>query len=80
MKIDGGPQKGQWGWSFLPGHSEFRLAELSSVEADKQDAADKIRAAFARYLEYPADKGGGAGSTPDKWRQVSNAYTKAKGR
>jgi hypothetical protein len=55
-------------------HSDFRRGDFSGVEADKQEAADKIKAAFARYLEYPADKGGGLGLA---WQSGSNAYAKA---
>lgn len=79
MKIDGGPQKGKWEWSFLLGHSEFRRGDLSGVEDDKQEAADKIKAAFACYLECPAEKGGALGLTPDRWKPGSNEYAKAKG-
>ncbi|UXN59132.1 hypothetical protein [Phyllobacterium zundukense] len=61
MKIDGGPEKNKWEWSFQLGHSDFRRGDLSGVEDNKQEAADKIKAAFARYLEYPSDKGGGSG-------------------
>jgi hypothetical protein len=79
MQISGGPQNGKWQWSFLLGHSDFRYGHLSCVEDGKQQAADGIKAAFAHYLEYPADKGGGAGLTPDGWRPRTNAYAKAKG-
>ncbi|MBZ9600781.1 hypothetical protein [Phyllobacterium chamaecytisi] len=73
-KIDGGPQKGKWEWSFLLGHSDFRHGDTDGIEDHKQQAADKIKAAYARYLEYPADKGGGLGLRPEP-----NAYVKAKG-
>ncbi len=78
-KIDGGPQKDKWEWSFLLGHSDFRRGDFSGVETDKQEAADKIKSAFARYLEYPADKGGALGLPPHRWQSGSNAYAKAKG-
>jgi hypothetical protein len=79
MNIDTGPQRGTWSWSFQLGHSDFRRGDFSGVEQEKQQAAEKIKAAFARFLEYPADKGGGLGLPPDKWEPRSNAYAKAKG-
>jgi hypothetical protein len=79
MNISGGPQNGKWQWSFLLGHSDFRRGNVSGVEESKQQAVDETKAAFERYLEYPADKGGGAGLPPDNWRPGTNAYAKAKG-
>jgi hypothetical protein len=79
MKIEDGPQRGTWSWSFLIGHSEFRLGDFNGVEADKQKAADRIKAAFAHYLEFPVEKGGGLGLPPNRWAPGSNAYAKAKG-
>ena len=81
MKIGEGPQRGKWEWSFQLGHSDFRRGEFNSVEDEKQQAADKIKAAFAHYLEYPAEKGGGRGLTPEQWKPSFNVneYLKAKG-
>jgi hypothetical protein len=78
-KIVGGPQNNQWQWNFQLGHSEFRYTEVGGVESQKQAAADKIKAALARFMEYPADKGGGLGLSPEQWRPGENAYAKAKG-
>jgi hypothetical protein len=66
MQISGGPQNRKWQWSFLLDHSDFRYGHLSGVEDGKQQAADGIKAAFAHYLEYPAEKGGVAGLTPER--------------
>ncbi|MBB3144966.1 hypothetical protein FHS21_001367 [Phyllobacterium trifolii] len=78
-KFGDGPQKGKWEWSFLLGHSDFRRGDFSGVEDEKQEAADKIKTAFARYLKYPSDKGGALGLAPDRWQSGLNAYAKAKG-
>ncbi|MBZ9605720.1 hypothetical protein [Phyllobacterium chamaecytisi] len=67
------------GWSFLLGHSDFRRGEFNSVEDDEQEAANKIKAAFARYLEYPSDNGGGRDLPSPQSKARSKAYANAKG-
>lgn len=54
-----GPQKGEWEWNFHLGHSDFRYRDVGGVELTRQEAIDKIKAAYADYLTYPKDKGGG---------------------
>jgi hypothetical protein len=81
LKVDGGPSKGKWSWFFQLGHSDFRRGEFNSVEDDKQAAADKVKTAFAKFLDCPPEKGGGRGLTPDQWKPRFNVnqYLKAKG-
>lgn len=78
-KIVGGPQNGRWQWNFHLGHGEFRYTEVSGVESQKQEAADKIKAALARFIEDAPEKSGRSGLLPVQWRPGENAYARAKG-
>jgi len=66
IRIDHGPSKGEWTWSFMLGHSDFAKGN-SSKAASKQQAADEVRAWFERYLVIPEDRGGGLGVEPEEW-------------
>jgi hypothetical protein len=74
------PHTGKWDWSFQLGASEFRHLDMNGTELTKQEAADKIRIAFVTFLDYPSDKGGGAGLHPEDWPPRQNSYAKARGK
>lgn len=73
------PHEGKWDWHFQIGSGEFRHGRMNGMEATKQEAADKIRIAFAMFLDYPSHKGGGAGVHPEDWSPRQNGYAKARG-
>jgi hypothetical protein len=65
-RIDGGPDDGQWYWTFLLGHSQFRVGGTSGVQSSRQRAANQVRKTYERYLETPGSEGGGLSRIPIK--------------
>lgn len=67
-----GSRKNAWEWSFQLGHGEFRKSELHGITDTMQEGADKVKAAFARWIEYPEKKGGGKDLPVEYWSPGSN--------
>ncbi|MEI4482255.1 MULTISPECIES: hypothetical protein [unclassified Phyllobacterium] len=67
-----GWRKDAWEWSFQLGHGEFRKAQLRGIEDSKQGAANQVKEAFARWIEYPEEKGGGKDLPVELWPHGAN--------
>lgn len=67
-----GWRKNAWEWSFQLGHGEFRKAQLRGIEDTKQEAANQVKEAFARWIEYPEEKGGGKDLPVELWTHGAN--------
>lgn len=72
-----GPKKGYY-WTFQLGHGHFRKSNLSGIVDTKQEAADKVKAEFARWIEYPHEQGGGKDLPIKYWSPGSIAYSRVK--
>lgn len=63
-----GWRENAWEWSFQLGHGEFCKSQLHGIEDAKQAAANRVKEAFARWSEYPEEKGGGKDLPVEYWR------------
>lgn len=67
-----GHRRDHFEWSFQLGHSDFRKGELNGVVPTKQEAVAHVKAEFARWLEYPEEKGGGKDLPVEYWSPGAN--------
>jgi hypothetical protein len=63
-RIDSGPDLGLWFWTFLLGHSQFRMTDVSGIQRSRPHAAQQVARAYQRYLETAGSDGGGLSRIP----------------
>ncbi|MBZ9654662.1 hypothetical protein [Phyllobacterium lublinensis] len=62
--IDGGPDDQRWYWTFILGHSQFRMSRVSGVQRSRANAYEQVAKAYQLYLETPGSEGGGLSRIP----------------
>ncbi|MBB3147336.1 hypothetical protein FHS21_003752 [Phyllobacterium trifolii] len=63
-RIENGPDLGLWFWTFLLGHSQFRMSDVSGVQRSRHHATQQVARAYQRYLETAGSDGGGLSRIP----------------
>ena len=63
-RIDNGPDLGLWFWTFLLGHSQFRMSDVSGVQRSRPHASQQVASTYQRYLETAGSDGGGLSRIP----------------